>query len=43
MIYEPDRRPSFDHIVQYLDTKLTKSGKDEAASPVMDRLLDFLN
>ena len=43
LIYEPERRPNFEHIVEYLERIEKESSNDDSVSPVMvNKLLDFL-
>ena len=42
LLYEPERRPSFDHIIDYLEKK-EKKPRNEEVSPIVTKLFDFLN
>lgn len=43
LIHEPERRPDFEHIVQYLEKIEAEEAKDDTGSTVMvNKLVDFL-
>ena len=44
LLYERDRRPTFEHVVTYLEHIEGKSGKAEEVPPqMMNKLFDFLH
>jgi hypothetical protein len=42
MIYEPERRPTFEHILGYIE-KIERKPKFESTSPLISKLNDFIN
>lgn len=43
LVYDPERRPNFEHIVEYLKQVEVEAKKDESVSPIMiTKLRDFL-
>lgn len=43
LLYEAERRPSFEHIVQYLDQIEEEASKEKKTTPVVvNKVLDFL-
>ena len=42
LIYEPARRPTFDHILQYVE-RIERKPKFETTTPLINKLSDFLS
>lgn len=42
MIYEPHRRPTFDHILKYIE-RVERKPRFETTTPLINKLGDFLS
>ena len=42
LLYEPERRPTFDHIVKYLERVEEEAAVDDSVSPNVNKLFEFL-
>ena len=43
MAIDPERRPSFENVIDFITKKLPSEDKGETVSPMMNKLFDFLN